>query len=128
MLTRIIMDTLVILILARTLPGFRVRTRGTAAVLAISYGLIMGAGLEILFQLSCVMHGLTCALLPILAILGLIALFLFWTISPFALSIVSLSVLAELMKDFGVDSTRTLVIASTVVTLTEITLLGLFYL
>jgi putative membrane protein len=98
-----------ILLLARFLPGVRIRSAGSAIVVAITFSLLN-------FFLGWLIH----AVLFVPALLTLGALFLF---VPFIANVILLWITDKLLESFELESLGALLVASAVITVVN----GVFY-
>jgi putative membrane protein len=98
-----------ILLLARFLPGVRIRSAGTAIVVAVTFSVLN-------FFLGWLIH----AVLFVPALLTLGALFLF---VPFIVNVILLWMTDKLLSSFELESLGALLVAAVVITLVN----GVFY-
>jgi len=92
------------LVIAELLPGFKVRTRGTAAIMALVYSFLNAVAIWSLVGVTITFVTMLIAMFPPLGILAGAGAMVAWVVIPFFVSLVSLVVTDMVMEDFEMKS------------------------
>lgn len=108
----LIINTIAFLMISKFLPGFKVRTDGTAAVIAVVYGIVMALCTRLLAGVMLSGVVFLVAVFPPLGVLAGMLTLMALPAMIFVLSVVALIATDHFIEDFEMDSKGTALIAA----------------
>jgi putative membrane protein len=120
MVIGLIVNTMAFLLIAELLPGFKVKNRATAVVMAIVYGILQAVCNWFLFAMLVGAITAMFALFPPLGVLAGMASILVAPIIAFVVSTIVLVATDKLIDDFEMASPATALVAALIVAVVNV--------